>query len=275
MIKVTIGIPIYNSEKYLRDAVQSVLNQTYTDFELILLNDGSTDNSLDIIKDFEKNDPRVRVIDDGENKGLIFRLNQLIDLAEGKYFVRMDADDIMFPDRVEKQLECLESNQTIDLVHAYAVSINSKSEIIGIKNRHDNYSLIHPTVMAKKTFFLNNKYEEGFFQMEDLELWYRTKNAFNFQCLKEPLLFYREDSAKVSMKHKKMYLGLLNFCRKYNFTWLKTFKILFLNRVKYFSYLILEKFNLGQILINKRFEYLSEADKYSYFKILKLAVGRI
>ena len=275
MMKVTIAIPIYNAEKYLKEAIQSVLNQTYSDFELILLNDGSKDGSLSIIEEFEKKDSRIKIVNDGQNRGLIYRLNQLIDLATGEYYVRMDADDIMFPERVEKQLKYLESNPNIDLVHSFAVSINLNSEIIGVKNNIDNNAITHPTVMAKKEFFSANKYEEGYFQMEDFELWYRTKNKYNFYCIQEPLLFYREDGAKISLKHKKMYLGLLKFCKNYKFKFFQKAKIIFYNKIKYLSYLILEELKLERILINKRFEKLSDKNKKEYLKILKFAIGRI
>ena len=101
---VTVGIPFYNSEKYLSDSVKSTLNQTYTNLEIILLDDGSTDSSLKIAQEFEKKDKRVIVISDGENIGLPKRLNQLSQLVNGKYYARMDADDIMFSNRISSSI---------------------------------------------------------------------------------------------------------------------------------------------------------------------------
>lgn len=244
-----------------------MLNQTYKDFELILINDGSTDGSLEIIEKFASKDDRIRVINDGVNKGLIYRLNQSVSLIQTDIYVRMDADDIMFSDRLEKQIEILKKHPDVCLVHSEAVSINSKNEVIGIKNNTNVDFPIHPTVMARKSFFEENKYREGFFQMEDAELWHRTKES-NFYCIKEPLLFYREDSAKIYIKHKKMYKGLVKFCKSYNFSWLSTFKILMLSRAKYFSYFILESIGFEKKLLNLRYNKLGKEEKEKYQQIL-------
>ena len=105
---VTIAIPVYNGESYLRDAIQSVVNQTFQDWELYLVNDGSTDGSLAIMQEYALRDIRIKVIDDGQNKGLVTRLNQSIEIAVGKYYARMDADDINDFNRFEKEVEYLE-----------------------------------------------------------------------------------------------------------------------------------------------------------------------
>ena len=105
---VSILMPVYNSEKYLREAIKSILNQTFTNFELIIINDGSTDNSLKIIKSFKDN--RIKIIKNKGNLGLIKTLNKGIDLAQGKYIARMDADDIAMPKRLEKQIAFFNEN---------------------------------------------------------------------------------------------------------------------------------------------------------------------
>ena len=104
---VYVGIPFYNAEKYLDYAIRSVLNQTYTNWKMTLIDDGSTDSSLALARKYTS-DTRVKVISDGRNKGLVYRLNELVKLSDCKYFVRMDADDIMHPQRLEKQLRYLE-----------------------------------------------------------------------------------------------------------------------------------------------------------------------
>ena len=93
---VTIAIPVYNGMPYLRDTIQSVVNQTYSDWELYLINDGSTDDSLTIMQSFAMCDSRIHIISDGENHGLILRLNQSVSMCDTKYYARMDADDIMY-----------------------------------------------------------------------------------------------------------------------------------------------------------------------------------
>lgn len=101
---ITIAIPAYNCEEYIDYAIQSVINQTYKNWELLLLDDGSTDGTLKKLKTYQT-DNRIKVISDGLNKGLVFRLNQSIDLAHGQYYARMDADDIMSIHRIQYQID--------------------------------------------------------------------------------------------------------------------------------------------------------------------------
>lgn len=199
MEKVTIGIPVYNAEKFIRNTLISIFNQTYSNFELIITDDGSTDDSLNIIKSFTDN--RIRIYSDGENKGISYRLNQQVNLAKGKYFVRMDADDIMFPNRLEKQLAFLENNPNCDVVGSSIIVINDDNDIIGFrppsfnKNEYDTLQKItfhHPSVMGKKSWFLENNYKVEYSGVEDFELWHRTIGTSNFGMIKEPLLFYRD-----------------------------------------------------------------------------------
>ena len=121
---VTIGLPFYNAEKYLALAIESVLQQTYTDWELLLLDDGSTDNSLSIAQSYAQKDSRIKVISDGKNKNLATRLNELPSLAQGLYLARMDADDMMHPARIERQLAVLETHPEIDVLGTNAYIIN-------------------------------------------------------------------------------------------------------------------------------------------------------
>ena len=118
---VTIGLPCYNVEVTVLDTVRSVLAQTLNDWELVIVDDGSTDATLELVERIE--DPRVRVLSDGVNKGRSVRLNDLHREARGKYVARMDADDLMFPQRLEKQVEFLEANPDIDLVGSGLVSV--------------------------------------------------------------------------------------------------------------------------------------------------------
>jgi len=110
---VTIGLPFYNAENTLPLAIKSTLAQTFSSWRLLLVDDGSTDRSLAIAKEFAEHDFRIEVLTDGKNRGLIYRLNQLIDLADTKYIARMDADDIMLPERLAKQFHFLEKNRDI------------------------------------------------------------------------------------------------------------------------------------------------------------------
>src|SRR6185369_4386478 len=104
---ISVVLPVYNGEKYLAEAIDSILGQTLTDFELIIIDDGSTDNSLAILKQYKQRDNRIRLIA-RENRNLATTLNDLIDLAQGEWVARMDQDDIALPHRFEKQLQWLE-----------------------------------------------------------------------------------------------------------------------------------------------------------------------
>src|SRR5690606_35195951 len=123
------GIPFFNAELYLADSIKSVIKQSFKDWELILIDDGSTDQSLDIAKSFAEKDSRIRLISDGNNKKLPARLNQIIQESKYDYVARMDADDLIHPDRLKIQIEFLEKNPEFDLVSTGVVSINDINQI--------------------------------------------------------------------------------------------------------------------------------------------------
>lgn len=262
-IKVTIGIPFYNSERYLDLSIRSVLNQTFNDFELILSDDGSTDKSLMIAQSF--NDPRIVIISDNTNKGISSRLNEQIEKAKGKYFVRMDADDIMMPDRLVKQLEFLEKNGNYDVVGSHAIVINNENTILGLRKSVISNSFIkcfrynpfiHPTVMGKTDWFKEFKYINELSGVEDADLWIRSFNKSIFFIIEEPLLFYRDplrikfDTYKYRFQQRqKMYRAnrnlLLNL--KYLIYYFK-----FLDYIKLEIYCLFKLFQIESILIKFR-----------------------
>src|SRR5699024_9933597 len=129
----SIGIPFYNAESYLEDAICSVLAQTYSYWELILVDDGSTDRSLEIAKQYAATDERIRVISDGKNKRLAARLNQIIIESKYEYIARMDADDLMSNDRLKLQLQVLEKNKKIDFVTTGCLTIGKDNELTGVR----------------------------------------------------------------------------------------------------------------------------------------------
>lgn len=196
--KITVGIPNYNGACYIRLAIESVLSQSYTDFELIITDDGSTDDSVSIIREYENN-PHVRIVISDKNHGLSYQLNEQINLARGQYFCRMDADDIMLKDRLKKQFDYLQRNPNVDLVGTAAFVIDNDNQIIGTRlfMANGEYSrqcdgFIHPTVMGKISFFRKSPYSEMFSGVEDTELWLRSQQSSVFRIINEPLLFYRD-----------------------------------------------------------------------------------
>lgn len=220
-ILVTVAIPFYNAEAHLADAIRSVINQTYTNLEILLVDDGSTDCSLAIATSFV--DSRIKVISDGGNKGLVYRLNQSVLMAKGEYYARMDADDIMNRQRIEKQLETLKLDSTIDVLGSSYYSIGANNEIhacvlmpsIPITS---NMYMLHPSVMARREWFINNPYDDKFIRIEDKELWMRMLRYSKFRNLQEPLMFYREYGVPT--------------CRKYLMTHMSSLKIYF-HPIKY------------------------------------------
>lgn len=188
---VTIGIPFYKDAQYLRYAIQSVRNQTYSNWELILIDDGSTDGSLDIANSFR--DSRIKVVSDGANKGLPARLNEIVALANGDYVARMDADDIMTIDRIERQVSYLQLHPEIDVVGSSAMVIDDKNCITHSVNQEGiTGGFIHPTIMGRTSWFKDNPYNECQRRCQDYELWLRTIGKSVFYNMPEPLLFYRE-----------------------------------------------------------------------------------
>ena len=190
---VTIAIPIYNAEKYVRDAIQSCINQTYQNWELLLMCDGSTDNSTVIAKEIANGDSRIKIIDDGQNRGLIARLNQSVEMCETKYYARMDADDIMCINRIEEQVKFMEEHAEVDVCGSSIMTIDNNNNIIGSSfNEGRVNSFIHPTVFGRTEWFRENPYANWALRAEDFELWIRTSGKSNFYALPQPLLFYRE-----------------------------------------------------------------------------------
>lgn len=113
--KVTVLMPAYNAEKYIETAIESILNQTYKDFEFIIVNDCSTDSTLDIIERYAKQDKRIKIISNKENQKIAQTLNNGLKEAKGKYIARLDADDWSYPERLEKQVNFMEENPDVVL----------------------------------------------------------------------------------------------------------------------------------------------------------------
>lgn len=204
---ISIGIPIYNAEAYLADAIKSVLAQTHPYWELILVDDGSTDNSLKIAQSFAQKDQRIRVISDGQNKKLPSRLNQLVHEARYEFIARMDADDLISPTRLERQLDFLQKNQKCDLVSTGVLSLKNDLSLMGVRTTNmdkrntledavmGTTGIIHASVVARKSWFLRNKYNENNRLAEDYELWLKAflNHDLNVGFIEEPLYYYRED----------------------------------------------------------------------------------
>jgi glycosyltransferase involved in cell wall biosynthesis len=162
---LTIGIAFRNPGKYFELALKSVFSQTFTDWELILVDDGSSDDSLALARSLK--DPRVRVYSDGLTKRLNARLNELVSLARIPYFFRMDADDIMHPERLERQYAELVRSDSNTVIGTGSYSIDGNSSVVGMRRRIGHLSgfavsqsFIHPSVAATTQWFRLNPYSE-------------------------------------------------------------------------------------------------------------------
>lgn len=267
--KVTIGIPFYNAEKYLQDAILSVVNQTYKNWNLILLDDGSTDRSLEIAKTFANH--KISIVSDGENRGLVYRLNQLTELADGAFYSRMDADDIMHFKRIEKQVDFLQRDSTLDVVGSSYYAIDGNNHIVGsweAKSQPENAVEIlrngcfaHPSVTGRLEWFKNNKYDRNWERMEDLELWLRTFSNSKFRNIDEPLLFYRVFGMPVISKYVKSNFGIIKLLQKrekYNISLFTSLYFTVFYFTKIVVYTVLNFFGKIDLILKNRFIVLDE-----------------
>lgn len=204
---VSVVMPVYNGEQFLKAAIESILNQTFNDFEFIIINDGSTDKSLKIAQSFD--DKRIKIIQNPTNKGLVFSLNTGVAEANGKYIARMDADDIALPKRLEKQVDFLKSNPNFVMVGCSATTIDTKNKKIGRWNVKTSAidikrklvfgaPFIHPSILIEKRILLEFPYKKAWFPAEDYFLWFQIAQKYQVANINEPLLLYRIHDNKIS-----------------------------------------------------------------------------
>lgn len=207
---ISVIMPVYNAEKYLAKAISSVLQQTFRDFELIIINDGSTDNSLDIIKSF--NDPRIKLIS-RENRGIVSTLNEGLEIAKGKYVARMDGDDICEPNRFDEQYNFLETHPKIGVVVSTVELIDENDESLSIiwpedreaitekqirENMPKNNCIAHPAIMIRSKIIKKYKYHNQK-NGEDYDLWLRIlSDNIVIHKINKPLLRYRLHSQSLT-----------------------------------------------------------------------------
>lgn len=214
MPKISIIMPVYNEEKFIKPCMESILNQTFSDFECIIIDDGSTDNTLSILQSYK--DKRLKIIS-RENKGLIASLNEGVGLAKGDYIARMDGDDIMMLDRLEKQIKFLESNPNIvgvgggleemrvDGTHIRtAIYDHNANPILDVFwKEHSNMpgsTLLGKTDLIKKILY-NPYYKHA----EDRDLLLRLSEHGDLRNLQEPLIKYRRHAGSVTKSYGAIY----------------------------------------------------------------------
>lgn len=207
--KISVILPAYNAEIYLREAVQSVLDQSFTDFELIILNDGSTDGTAELLESFD--DARIRIIHQ-ENIGLALTLNKGISLSRGEFIARQDADDISLPERFARQIDYLVSHKSCGLLGTGSIILDDR-QLTTRRHQHPTSNgklqmnllfdsfFVHSSVMLRRSALD----EVGVYPTdpernppEDFDLWLRLARKFEVANLSEPLVMYREVPGSIS-----------------------------------------------------------------------------
>ncbi len=181
MPKISVIMSVYNGEKYLEESIQSILNQSFRDFEFIIVDDGSSDRTLEILKDYTEKDSRVKIITNEKNIGLTKSLNKAIKIAQGKYIARQDADDISLPQRLEKQIEFLEKNPEIKILGTFGYRIDKHGKILKREIVPVSFSEVKKTLIKRNPFIHTSvimtrelsSYNENFKVSQDYELWFR------------------------------------------------------------------------------------------------------
>ncbi|UTZ40106.1 glycosyltransferase family 2 protein [Vibrio campbellii] len=215
--EVSVILPVYNAEAYLAQAIDSILSQTFSNLELVVVNDGSTDGSQAIIEQFANQDARVKAYS-RENQGLVATLNELLAHTKAPFIARMDADDIAMPNRIERQLSYLKSHTDVALVGTGYRYLDSKGNLLHTRRTITHPGLIaasfllgnpiaHPTVMFNrqvcgKALYYDDTYKHA----EDFELWIRLcfEQELKVSNLNEILLHYRVHEQSTSSLHNEM-----------------------------------------------------------------------
>jgi glycosyltransferase involved in cell wall biosynthesis len=209
--KITVLMAVYNGEQYLKEAVESILGQNYQDFEFLIINDGSTDRTSEIIRSYD--DPRIHMVENVKNRGLIESLNLGFDLAESEFIARMDADDISLPDRLGKQLNFMKKHPEIGVCGGWIEYFMGKELLMNfpatdeeIKKAMVNYNPIaHPTVLMRSELLKQNSiyFDPEYQHVEDYELWVRLASMTKFANIPEVLLKYRIHSDQIGRVYSK------------------------------------------------------------------------
>jgi len=228
---VSIVMPVYNTAPFLEEAVNSILEQTFRDFEFIIIDDGSTDGSLELLKSFT--DERIVLLSNGINRGLVFTLHRGLKAARGRYIARMDGDDIAQPERLKMQVGYMETHPGADMVTSFVDLIDEKGLHIGVwedDRTHvtpesirsflpTNNSLAHPTVLAKAEIIRALGYRAAQPDAEDYDLWLRwASTGHSFHKIAEPLVLHRiRKGSFTRLRQRNVYLKNANTKRRFFF----------------------------------------------------------
>ena len=219
MPKISVIMPAYNAEKYIGEAIDSILNQTYGDFEFIIINDGSTDKTKQIIQSYS--DSRIIYLENEKNSGIVYTLNKGLDFATGEYIARMDSDDISIKHRLEKQLKTMEADLSIGVLgtgtRVFGESIKTIETHSALESEKLKAELLfsscvcHPSVMIRKSILdnYNIRYNCNYSGAEDFEMWWRIVSVSKIASLKDILLCYRIHANQITQNYDDKYSDLM------------------------------------------------------------------
>ena len=297
---ISVILPVYNSANYILECLESIKIQTIQNFELILIDDKSTDKSLEITEDYLKNNlyGKFKIIKNKSNIGITRCLNKAFKISNGKYIARIDADDINKPDRFKIQFKYLERNNDISIVGSNVEYIDKKSKFIqhsdlplshvDIKSSLFLYNpMVHSTIFFRKKVFIKYPYNEKFYTTQDYEMYCRIINYYKIANIKKPLAKYRIHNQTVSKKkyglqkkntlliQKKIYTQ--NFDNYFPLKKFKLFNNFFMadynhikKNVRNFNMFLLEMFdlldNLKRKIKNKNLDYFFLERLLIFFK---------
>jgi tetratricopeptide (TPR) repeat protein len=207
---VSVVMGVYNAEEFAEEAVKSVLDQTFTDFEFIVVDDGSTDASGEVVRSFH--DERIVLVENGTNVGLTRSLNRGLEIARGEFIVRQDADDVSLPTRLERQVDFLTAHPEVGLVGCAVEFIGPSGERLGVQRvhrepidrllTHHNWFNHSATAFRQECLERVGSYRETFRYAQDHDLWLRIAEKYEVACMAEPLVRIRFNPDSISALNK-------------------------------------------------------------------------
>ena len=256
--KISIIMGVYNGQKFLRQAIYSILNQTFRNFEFIIIDDASTDETETILDEYSEKDERIRVIRNPQNIGLTRSLNKSLEFARGRYIARMDADDISLPERLDRQLAFMENNKDVGVLGTGIKIIDATGEVIKTpklpKGNFTNYLrkknlFVHGTLMFRKdSLDMVSGYNQEMKLAQDYELLLRLSEKVRIFCLPECLYLLRRHKQSISFAKCFTQIYYTTLAKKFFFKWKGiNGEILFLKDMIY-NYAIIYKCGLPFLL---------------------------
>ena len=210
MAKVNVVMGVYNGERYVRQAIESILSQTFSDFEFVIVDDASRDKTRSILEEYKKRDKRVRVVLNEKNIGLTKSLNEGIQSSDGMYIARMDADDICHPERLKLQAAFLDKNPNCGVVGSWYVKVDEQGKELWrkklpLKDEELRSLLIKANIFPHASVMLRRAaldkvglYDESWKLTQDYELWFRITSQYKIGVIPEFLLFSRTSGSSLT-----------------------------------------------------------------------------